>query len=468
MKDKIDNIFLESECISEEVMYAYLENKLTQKEHHLVEIHLADCELCNDAVEGLSLIQDKKKIRNFVADINNKITALTNERKKSLRWIPNTTKLWSIAAAIAFLIIAGSVWIIFNNSNKDKEDKLVADKTEINKNKSGYKESIPNAKPDSEKAVSVKEESLEVIKKDNESFLKKSNAETIVKSPNKPIDLMEANQDASANDLEVADKLAVEQNVNTDLRNQQWTSQPAYKDQSTKSLNSNDIVNINNLTNSASPSVVGNADIQSLTYQSKDVSVKSEKKAKQKSNAFQAAKSIPHVNDSTREETSFSSQKSLSKNEVQMNAPMPAMSGNQDDKTNRKSAPQQFQLRKMDADKSPSMDSAMKKYNDKDYANAVALFNQILVNETSNYNAHYYAGLSYFSMDKSDSAILNFDFVLKIKNGEFYEASQWYKALALIKQNKLKSAKKLLNEIVTKGGSYKVQAQNKLEELDRK
>jgi predicted Zn-dependent protease len=213
---------------------------------------------------------------------------------------------------------------------------------------------------------------------------------------------------------------------------------------------------------------VGNADIQSLTYQSKDVSVKSEKKAKQKSNAFQAAKSIPHVNDSTREETSFSSQKSLSKNEVQMNAPMPAMSGNQDDKTNRKSAPQQFQLRKMDADKSPSMDSAMKKYNDKDYANAVALFNQILVNETSNYNAHYYAGLSYFSMDKSDSAILNFDFVLKIKNGEFYEASQWYKALALIKQNKLKSAKKLLNEIVTKGGSYKVQAQNKLEELDRK
>src|ERR1035438_6361935 len=115
MKVKLDNIFSDSECISEETMFAYIENKLTPMERRVVEVHLASCELCSDALEGLSLVKDKDKIRRIVADINEKIMAMNVVIKPKSFWM---NYRFSIAATLAFLVLSGGAYIMITDRKK--------------------------------------------------------------------------------------------------------------------------------------------------------------------------------------------------------------------------------------------------------------------------------------------------------------------------------------------------------------
>jgi hypothetical protein len=54
----INNIFKASACLTEAELKAYISQKLEGEELHRVECHLLDCELCSDAVEGLSTSTD--------------------------------------------------------------------------------------------------------------------------------------------------------------------------------------------------------------------------------------------------------------------------------------------------------------------------------------------------------------------------------------------------------------------------
>jgi hypothetical protein len=112
------------------------------------------------------------------------------------------------------------------------------------------------------------------------------------------------------------------------------------------------------------------------------------------------------------------------------------------------------------------MDTAMKKYDEKDYGGAINSFDKVLLSDAGNYDALFYSGVSYLSVDKPDKAIFDLDKVLNKKDGKYYQDAQWYKALALIKQKENKKAKALLNEIVSTGGKYKTQAEDTLKQLE--
>ena len=56
---------------------------------------------------------------------------------------------------------------------------------------------------------------------------------------------------------------------------------------------------------------------------------------------------------------------------------------------------------------------------------------------------------------------------MKNKDGAFYETAQWYLALSYIGNKENKKAEKILNEIVAANGSFKTQAENKLNEIKK-
>ena len=95
-------IYSATECISEQKMFDYIDNKLNAHEQHKVEKHLLDCELCSDALEGLELLKN----RNRITSINNKIIerlSITPKKNSKIIFF-NFKTITSIAAAIALLV----------------------------------------------------------------------------------------------------------------------------------------------------------------------------------------------------------------------------------------------------------------------------------------------------------------------------------------------------------------------------
>ena len=90
MSDSLKHIiFTETDCISEQTMFDYIDNKLSAKERHIVEKHMLDCELCSDAMEGLEIVRD----RNRISIINKTVDELISPiEKKERRLFPLITK----------------------------------------------------------------------------------------------------------------------------------------------------------------------------------------------------------------------------------------------------------------------------------------------------------------------------------------------------------------------------------------
>lgn len=117
MNDSLKHkIFIETDCISEQTMFDYIDKKLNARESHYVEKHLLHCELCSDALEGLKLTTNS---RERIAVINQKIREYIAAPKKETRIISFNYKLIvSIAASILLLI--GGIFFFNQFSKKDE------------------------------------------------------------------------------------------------------------------------------------------------------------------------------------------------------------------------------------------------------------------------------------------------------------------------------------------------------------
>lgn len=108
-------IYSATECISEQKMFDYIDNKLNAKEQHLVEKHLLDCDLCSDALEGLRLLKNRNQITTINQKISERLIAIPKQESKIVFF--NFKTITSIAAAIALLI--GGVFL-FNQFAQQK------------------------------------------------------------------------------------------------------------------------------------------------------------------------------------------------------------------------------------------------------------------------------------------------------------------------------------------------------------
>lgn len=92
----------------------------------------------------------------------------------------------------------------------------------------------------------------------------------------------------------------------------------------------------------------------------------------------------------------------------------------------------------------------------------IDLLNQLLKVFPDDQNAQFYSGVSYYKMNDNAKAAQLFEKVLTHKGTVFTEEAEWYLALSLLKNHKEKEGRTLLEKIVSAGGFYAPNAQQKL------
>ena len=106
MNEHFNDIFVTTGCPTQQQLLDYVQGKLTAEEQHEVEMHLADCEFCSEAMEGLTAIKDKEKIPGWILDMKwdllKKLRKRTRTRRKSDHYISLTV----IVLSILFILLA--------------------------------------------------------------------------------------------------------------------------------------------------------------------------------------------------------------------------------------------------------------------------------------------------------------------------------------------------------------------------
>ena len=103
------NIFETTECPSDALLLSYVKGTIAKEDKRLVELHMVDCEMCNDMVEGYQRM-NPAQIESNIKAIEFKIDQVVaeNDQKKG----GTTTFKWYYAAAAIFII--GLTGILYN------------------------------------------------------------------------------------------------------------------------------------------------------------------------------------------------------------------------------------------------------------------------------------------------------------------------------------------------------------------
>jgi len=119
-------------CIPNQVLVAYLKGELSSKEAHMVERHVADCPMCADELEGLSLLANPEQIHTIEKKLNKQI-----DKRLASPFIhrANRTTWLRIAATLLLFVGVSSLvlWVSITNNRNDmfaegmyNNDELVA------------------------------------------------------------------------------------------------------------------------------------------------------------------------------------------------------------------------------------------------------------------------------------------------------------------------------------------------------
>lgn len=129
-KDLNHSIFEETDCLSEQMLFDYTDKKLSPKENHVVERHLLSCELCSDALDGLQMVKDRKRIAIINQQINERVAApLIEETTKVVHF--NYKKVVISIAASVLLLIGGIFFFNILNKQKDLAQNKLSDAVEV-------------------------------------------------------------------------------------------------------------------------------------------------------------------------------------------------------------------------------------------------------------------------------------------------------------------------------------------------
>lgn len=109
--------------------------------------------------------------------------------------------------------------------------------------------------------------------------------------------------------------------------------------------------------------------------------------------------------------------------------------------------------------------SAMREYDNKDYAAALSLFQKVIDADRNNVVGHFYAGVSLQETGKYNKAISEYQEVIAQKDNLFVEQAQWFVALCFLKTNEEEKAYRQFTEIAKQEGYYQNKAKAVLRKL---
>ncbi len=103
------SVFSPSGCLTEDALFLCRVNRLPAREQHLAERHLLECELCRDAMEGISLLQN----RGVLHEVQTQVQGLTRGGRLDFF----SSRLFAVAAGITLL--AGIASLIYLSRQED-------------------------------------------------------------------------------------------------------------------------------------------------------------------------------------------------------------------------------------------------------------------------------------------------------------------------------------------------------------
>jgi len=109
--------------------------------------------------------------------------------------------------------------------------------------------------------------------------------------------------------------------------------------------------------------------------------------------------------------------------------------------------------------------NALERYEEKDYEQALILFEEVLETRENDLVVSLYSGISYMEEEKYQKATKSFNSIISHNDNLFIEQAKWYLAMCYLKTENTLKAKNVLNEIIKEESYYREQAAKVLKDL---
>ena len=199
--------------LTTEELVTYSQGNLSNREMHRLELHLISCELCNDAIEGVSQISEAALLKSL-AEVEEK-----TQVKSSLEISISRNQWMAVAASIALIAVVSAVFYFLPN----REETSLAEKSKIDESTVAVDESPTsiNYQEDSLTRVTRSEDSLLAITEANTQQYAANEVKAIEEEaigldvsdrPDQIVDLA-TTDDSSLLANNIIDEISLEENV---------------------------------------------------------------------------------------------------------------------------------------------------------------------------------------------------------------------------------------------------------------
>lgn len=111
--------------------------------------------------------------------------------------------------------------------------------------------------------------------------------------------------------------------------------------------------------------------------------------------------------------------------------------------------------------------NAFERYEEKDYEQALELFEEVLKSRDEDMAANLYSGITYMEEEKYQKAKTSFNKIILNNDNMFIEQAKWYLALCYLKTEKNDDAQVILSKIIKEESYYKEMAAWVLKDLKK-
>jgi hypothetical protein len=420
MSKQIKNIFSDTDCPGEEMMLKYTSNRMKGEEKHVFERHIAGCAFCSEALEGLSLLENKV-VKEDLAFLNKQIDGYDNKSRPAIYWATG------VAASVIIMMLSGT-WFYLKDVNKESIS------IETTKDKSPLIEQSPGSPSNNLTGIDS-----------NKNQIAHQNIETI--SHLNSIKFLPPEVKA---DNEVIEQKSQNQlSLNTEMLKEE--EKGTYSSEGIQATIPNPV-----------PSVVAEKADAKVADRNEDLSLNMLAMVEDDFSAVSLREDKKEMSSNQRSTVRYKSKatsKVYKKEEVAKDKSLDDCP-NCPKKTNSEIAQNSLQVL--------SMDYAMKKYQMKEYELAHKQFEEIIKENSSDEQtekAKIYNALSLINLNRSDEAFTIVNAIEAGPGGRTTDAAKWIKAFILINKKENEKAKKLLQDLSSDPNFYQAKAREILSTL---
>lgn len=120
--DKSRDILKETGCLTGQQLQAYVQGKLTREQVHEVEMHLASCAFCSEAVDGLSAMKKPQELPGIIQQIRRRFRRKLHTHHSGGRKKLGRNYIWLAVIVIAIIAILLLAYYAIDMTMKGEHD----------------------------------------------------------------------------------------------------------------------------------------------------------------------------------------------------------------------------------------------------------------------------------------------------------------------------------------------------------